>query len=184
MKGRFFLLFIYCVLFRLPGLAQIDEASVYMQYVGKADSAIAVHDYSGAISFLQNALREEPANPNNLLLFSNMGMLNYYLGNDSLALESLNIAHDLAPRSVTVLLNRAKVNMGTGRYSDALRDYTEVTDIDSTLVDAWIQKAMIQLKGGDVRGAEAALDRAKALEPEARETVTALAILYSKTNRP
>lgn len=155
-----------------------------MKFVESADSAIAAADYVKAITSLQKALRSEPANPNNLLLLSNLGMLNYYIGNDSVALATLNIAHDLAPSSVTVLLNRAKVNNGIGNFAEALLDYTEVTQLDSTLVDPWIQKGMLQLKGGDVRGAEAAIARATAIEPDSKETILANALLYSKTNRP
>lgn len=156
----------------------------YMEMVARADSCIGAEDYAEAIRQLQEAMRLLPSNPNNILLLSNMGMLHYYLGNDSVAVETLNMAHEMAPASVTVLLNRGRVNNTLGREADALRDFTEAARLDSTLTEAWVQRGLLQLRGGDVRGAEASLARAEELDPESRETVVSKALLYSKTNRP
>ena len=177
----FFISAVFCGLCNDPA----DEThSRYLDLVEKADSAIKAEDYLSAIDFLSEAIRSEPSNPSNVLLLSNSGMLYYYIGQDSLAMETLNIAHRMAPSSVTVLLNRAKVSAGTGNSAQALADYTLVTELDSTLVDPWIQRGILQLRGGDVRGAEASLAEAAKIEPNSRETYVAFALLYSRTKRP
>ena len=182
------LTFLLAVLMGVPlcmaqGKSEIAE-SEYFLLVERADSAIAKEDYTLAIDFLQKAMRLEPSNPSNILLLSNTGMLQYYSGMDSLAISTLNMAHEMAPSSVTVLLNRARVNAGIGNPSGALADYTLVTQLDSTLIDPWIQRGILQLRGGDVRGAEASLEKAASIEPDSRETFVAFALLYSRTNRP
>lgn len=182
------LTFLLAILMGLPlcmaqGNSEIAE-SEYFLLVERADSAIAKEDYNLAIDFLQKAMRLEPSNPSNILLLSNTGMLQYYSGMDSLAISTLNMAHEMAPSSVTVLLNRARVNAGIGNPSGALADYTLVTQLDSTLIDPWIQRGILQLRGGDVRGAEASLEKAASIEPDSRETFVAFALLYSRTNRP
>ena len=164
--------------------AQQAEDTEYLKLVEKADSAIGKADYSEAIGLLKQAMRLEPGNPTNVMLLSNTGMLHYYMGEDSLAIQTLDMAHDMAPSSVTVLLNRARVNNGIGRHSQALMDYTRITELDSTLAEPWIQKGILQLRGGDVRGAEAALAEAEKIDPNSREIFVAKALLFSRTNRP
>lgn len=161
-----------------------DLDNEYIRLVEQADSAINASEYELALELLKDAMRMEPSNPSNILLLSNTGMLQYYIGKDSLAIETLSMAHNMAPNSVTVLMNRARVNRGLGNYSDALADYNNALEIDSTLIDAHVQKAIIQLRGGDVRGAEASLNAAEKLDDKDTDLWVARALLYSKTNRP
>ena len=161
-----------------------EKENEYMKLIASADSAINQENYTIAINLFRDAMRLLPGNPNNILLLSNVGMLHYYLGNDSIALETLNMAHDMAPSSVTVLMNRARVNNGTGRYSEALKDYTLVAEMDTTLAEPLIQKGLLQLRGGDVRGAEASLAKAAEIDDKSNEILVSYALLYSKTARP
>lgn len=165
-------------------VATPDTTGLYMRLVEQADSLIAKEKYAPAIERLIEAMRTEPGNPGNVLLLSNRGMLHYYLGEDSLALACLDMARQMAPASVTVLMNRARVHNGLGNYSLAFADYDLATRQDSTLTEAWLQKGMIQLRGGDVRGAEASLFQAEKADPNSKELTLCQAILYSKTNRP
>ena len=57
----------------------------YLDLVEKADKACADGKWIEAASLLQNAIDSEPANPGNVLLLSNLGMVRYNLGLDSLA---------------------------------------------------------------------------------------------------
>lgn len=163
---------------------EVPSDTPYMQLVERADSAISASEYSLALNCLEEAMRLEPANPSNLLLISNAGMLQYYIGNDSLAIATLSAAHEMAPQSVTVLQNRARVFAGTGHPSEAMLDYQNVIELDSTLIEPRVQLAMLQLRGGDVRGAETSLDAAEKIDADDRDLSVARAILYSKTNRP
>lgn len=165
-------------------IADDDSDREYMRLVERGDSAIKAEDYNAAIDFFTSAMRLQPGNASNILLLSNNGMLHYYLGNDSMAIATLNDAHEMAPNSVTVLQNRAKVLNGTGRFSEALMDYSRIIELDSTLVEPWIQRGLLMLKGGDVRGAEASLAQAEKLEPDSRDIFVSYALLYSRTNRP
>lgn len=162
----------------------VEVESEYLRLVEQADSAIAASEYVEALDLLRDAMRLEPSNPSNILLLANSGMLQFYIGQDSLALSTLSMAHEVAPNSVTVLMNRARVNSALGNYSTAFTDYDRALQIDSTLIDAQVQKAVIQLRGGDVRGAEASLDAAEKLDEKNPDLWVARALLFSKTNRP
>lgn len=177
-------LIIFFCLSVFTGQYLLAEDPEYLQLIERSDSAIANRNYAHALDLIEQAMQLEPSNPSNILLLSNKGMLLYYIGEDSLAIETLNAAHNMAPVSVTVLVNRARVLNSTGNFSQALADYTLVTELDSTLIDPWRQKALLQLQGGDIRGAEASIERANEIEPDSIETLLINAILYSSTNRP
>lgn len=113
-----------------------DEESLYMREVDEADKALNGENWAAAETHLLNALRAEPANPLNTMLFSNLGVARHRMGNDSLALEVLNIAAERAPQSVKVLSNRAMVLYSMKRIDEAYKDYGRILEVDSTDVDA------------------------------------------------
>lgn len=151
--------------------------SKYMQLIGDADKAIEKGDYQQAINLLGEALRAEPDNSGNVMLLSNIGMLNYYIGADSLAIQYLTMAHDMAPESVTILSNRAKVLSETRRLGAALRDLKEITRLDSTLYRPYLNIGVIYLTVGDTASARIALDKMARLTDtsKSRECTAALA---------
>lgn len=121
----------------------------YMDYVEDADKAVAEERWDDAIDALESAMRLDPSNDMNVLLLSNTGMLHFYAGRDSVALTRLDAAHIIAPRSVTILCNRARVLTATGFVSDALADYDAATAIDSTAVEPYYYRGMIRMSAGE-----------------------------------
>ena len=83
------------------------QSSSYTDLVGDADKAIAAGKWDEAEQLLVKAMRLEPANPFNVLLMSNVGMMQFNQGKDSLALATLNTAHEIAPASITILGNES-----------------------------------------------------------------------------
>lgn len=128
--------------------------SKYMSLVDDADKAIKAEDYTKAIALLTEALRLEPDNSGNVMLLSNLGMLHYYTGNDSLAIGALSLAHEMAPESITILTNRAKVLTDARHYREAMRDYDAIISLDSTLFKPYLEKGVIYLILGDTNNAE------------------------------
>ncbi|MDE5607593.1 MAG: tetratricopeptide repeat protein [Muribaculaceae bacterium] len=158
--------------------------SQYIRLVDRADKAIADGDYKQAIALLGEALRTEPDNSGNVMLLSNIGMLHYYTGNDSLAIHTLSLAHDIAPQSVTILSNRAKVLKETGHYAAAIRDYDTIIAIDSTLYAPHLHKGVIYLSAGDTEAASTELRRVETMTDATKslECSAALAWLASMTD--
>lgn len=125
-----------------------QENTTYMDLVQKADEAIKDTHWYKAEELLIEAMRSEPANPGNILLMSNLGMVRYYSGQDSLALQTLNDAHVMAPQSVTVLQNRAKVLLGMNKSADAYKDFSSALALDSMLTETRFYHAMLALEQG------------------------------------
>lgn len=149
----------------------------YLNLMGRADSAIAKSNWTEAIDALNSAMRLEPDNPLNVLLLSNSGMVHHYAGNDSMALEMLSIAHDMAPTSVTVLRNRAKVNTYAGLINNAIDDYDKILKLDTTLVEPLFYHAMLNMDIGNLPQATTDIELMKSRHPYHTSTALAEATL-------
>lgn len=159
------------------------SAQSYLELVELADKSIAEGDWSGAETNLLEAISLRPEAPTNILLLSNLGIVQYNLGKDSLALASLDQAHRRAPKSVTVLLNRAEVLTAIGRDDEAYRDYTTVISLDSTLTEPRYMHAIMSLRRGDFNTSLADCKALEQMSPASEEANTAFGSYYSATEQ-
>ena len=113
----------------IAATAAIAE-SHYMKYVQWGDEAVANGKYSDAIECYREAMKAEPSNPQNVMLLSNVGMIQHYQREDSLALRTLTDARAIAPGSVVILHNRAKILESLGRPHDAILDLDKALEMD------------------------------------------------------
>lgn len=158
-------------------------ASDYLKYIELADEAVARQDWNRAEELLRAAMQSEPSNPQNVLLLSNVGMFQYYRGEDSLALHTLSEARAIAPASTVILKNRAAVLRGMGREDDALRDYDKVIEMDSLNYDAYFNRGYIRFTRGDSIGAKADFCILERLRPDDPNTLLVLAVMYSNQGK-
>ena len=164
--------FIIALVFVLSAVFQcfaIDDAD-RMKALAEADKAMSENRWADAEGLILEALRLEPANPSNALLVSNLGMVRFYQGKDVEALETLDEAHDMAPASVTILTNRARVKTGLGKVNEAIEDYKEVCRLDSTLTQPLFTLGILQLQTGDIDAARENAYRLEKLAPDGGET--------------
>ena len=100
-----------------------------MECVGK-DSLVQAED------LLKQALKLEPKNAHNALLFSNLGLVQRKLGRYNDAVESYTYALNIAPLAVPILLNRAAIYLEQGMQDKAYVDYCQVMDVDKKNTEA------------------------------------------------
>lgn len=112
----------------------IGVTSVFSQtYQELSDRAIVCTEQDSlaqAENYIRQALKLEPANPHNALLFSNLGTIQRRQRDYDQALESYTYALNIAPRAVPILLNRAALNLEMGRNEQARVDYSLVLDLE------------------------------------------------------
>ncbi len=164
--------------------ATATAESRYMKLVDDADKAIAKENWDEAIRLLSEALHEEPDNSSNVMLLSNLGMIQFYAGNDSLAISTLTHAHIMAPESITILTNRARVFAANGLLSRAIDDYDTISQLDSLQPHPYLNRGLIYLSEGDLSAATVQLEKLKKLAPDDPDTALALSALYSSTGHP
>jgi len=158
-------------------------AGDYLKYIELADEAVAKQDWDRAEELLRAAMQSEPSNPQNVMLLSNVGMFQYYRGEDSLALHTLSEARAIAPASTVILKNRATVLSHMGREDDALKDYDKVIEMDSLNYDAYFNRGYIRFTHGDSIGAKADFEILERLRPDDPNTLLVLAVMYSNQGK-
>lgn len=166
-----------------PGDSLSYDADPYYLLMGEADTAIAAHNWSEAADRLNDALAVRPDAPTNPLLMNNLATVYTYMGLDSLALATYDLALEKAPSMVTTLLGRGRLLLSRGRDVEAFRDFSEVLDIDSLSTDARYYHGLIALYAGNRDMAEHDFGIMRRVAPQAYDTAVALATLYSLTGR-
>lgn len=139
-------------------LAAAAPAQTLLDLAAEADKAISESRWDDSAALLNEAMALNPDNPSNVLLLSNLGLVYYYMGSDSLALATLDQAVAKAPRARRIISNRAEVLAAMGRRADALRDYTTLVELDSAAVKPRCIHALLSLEEGDSLAAAADAD--------------------------
>lgn len=116
-------------------VADSDTSSQYYALVDSADRRLQIQQWASAEELLIKALRLEPANPGNTLLFSNLGVAQMQQGKNPEALRSFALALTRAPKSTVILTHRARLFLSEGRVEEAEEDLGSVLAIDS--VNEW-----------------------------------------------
>ena len=119
-----------------------------------------------AEDYIRRALKLEPANPHNALLFSNLGTIQRRQRQYEQALESYNFALNIAPRAVPILLNRAAIYMELGRNNLAQADYSLVLDLEKNNEEALLMRAYIYMQQREYKMAKACGSRRSGKGPE------------------
>ena len=184
MKRLFLPLAIACA---LPAVAlepaDTITAKPYYLLIGQAEEAIAEDRLDQAAARLIEAMSVEPENPGNVLLLSNLGVVYWRDGRDSLALETFDRVLDEAPSMVTVRLNRGRLHLDMGHSREAYDDFSEVVEQDSLNAGARYYRGTMNLYGGHLADAEADFEVLRQLHPKALDTAVALSTLYSLSGR-
>ena len=155
--------------------------SIYLNLVEMADIAIAAEDWTTAEKSLLDAMRGQPANPANVLLLSNLSIVRFQQGKDSLALATINDAINIAPRSITALNHRARILKNMGRINDAYLDYQAILEIDSSLVEPRYMHGIIALSNNDYATAHSDFTKLAAIAPDDAYTIDGMAMYYYYT---
>ena len=149
----------FCLIFSFQLSAQ-----TYDEYISLAMDAIETDSLVKAEMFFKEALKLEPANIKNALLFSNLGTIQRRSGKKKEALDSYSLALNLTPYSVTMLLNRASLYLEMDMLDKAYSDYCNVIDLDAKNKEALQFRAYVYMRRRQY--SEARLDYQRLLEEE------------------
>lgn len=155
----------------------------YSRYLDLADEAAQKQDWDRAEQLLRAAMALDPSNHVNVMLLSNIGMYQYYRGQDEAALNTLTQAHAMAPGSTVVLKNRARVLSALGRNDDALKDYDLMLQKDSANYEGYYHRGRLRYEVGDTVGANADFAMLEQLRPNDQQTFLLLAVMCSNQGR-
>ena len=135
----FFLFFISCF---------SVVAQTYEEWIDSSFVALEHEKPLEAEAALLAALRLEPANKRNVLLWSNLGTIQREMGKHKEAMESYTIALAQNSKSATLLLNRAALFGEMDKPNDALTDYTAILLMEPDNENALYYRGLLYLQMG------------------------------------
>lgn len=125
------------------------SAQSYVELSNKAVDYIQKDSFAQAERLLIEALKLEPQNVHNVLLFSNLGLVQREMGSYDKAIESYSYALNLSPFAIPILLDRASLYMMMGKSDHAYLDYCQVLDKDKKNEEALLMRAYIYVTRRD-----------------------------------
>lgn len=160
------------------------SAQTYNELAERAIEAIEQDSLEKAEELIREALRLEPKNEHNALLFSNLGTIQRRQRKYEQALESYSFSLNFAPLSVPLLMNRATLLMEMGREEEARIDYSLVLDKAPDNREALLMRAFIYMQQRNYPFARADYRRLLQLDPSHYNGRLGLATLEQKEKKP
>ena len=155
-------------------------AQTYEELCERAATAIERDSLAQAEQYIRQALRLDPANGRNALLFANLGTVQRRRHQYAAALDSYTYALNMAPRNLPILLDRADLYLQLGEKEKARIDYSLALDLAPDNAEALRMRAYIYWEQGDYKSARADYERLLKLFPQDFEGRLGLAMLCQK----
>lgn len=134
-------------------------SQTYDQWVQKSFAALDADSTQQAINYLQNAMRLEPANPQNFMLLTNLGTLQRRVGQSEEALLAYSSALMIVPKSIPLLTSRAALYAELEQWEKAEEDYTTILYLEEDHEEALYRRGFVRFEKGDTLGARVDFER-------------------------
>lgn len=162
----------------LPAFAQNDSISTYDGWITASFDALDKDNNQRAEQCLKNAMRLEPANPQNGLLFVNLGTIQRRLGKLQDAEISYTCAISLLDENTVAYSTRASLYAEIEQYQKAIDDYSVVISRNPEDEDALYERALCRLMNNDTIGARLDLETIDKFNPKSAKSRLGMAIVY------
>ncbi|MDO4496675.1 MAG: tetratricopeptide repeat protein [Bacteroidales bacterium] len=153
----------------------------YDEWVAASYDMLDADSTRQAAECLKKAMRLEPANPQNGMLFTNLGTLQRELGELTDAEMSYSCAIALLPDASVPLLARAQLYAQMEKYADAIGDYSRLLEKDPENEDVLYERALCRLMSTDTIGARRDLEYIDTFNPKSAKSRLGMAIVYKAT---
>lgn len=163
-----------------PHIADLDTETPYFQAIDSAQNYIYSHDWPMAEQWLMKAFREDPDNPNNSLVLSNIATLQRYQGRLADAVKNYSLALDMTPHAVTLLLNRAALYVEMDSIGRAEDDYQRVCELDMYNTEARYSLGVLAMERGDNSRAEDLFNEIKRINSNSGLYHEGMALLHKR----
>ena len=162
----------------VPAFAQNDSISTYDGWITASFDALDEDNNQRAEQCLKNAMRLEPANPQNGLLFVNLGTIQRRLGKLQDAEVSYTCAISLLDENTVAYSTRASLYAEIEQYQKAIDDYSVVISRNPEDEDALYERALCRLMNSDTIGARLDLETIDKFNPKSAKSRLGMAMVY------
>lgn len=130
------------------------NAQSYEEWIEKSFDDLEKNDLAAAEVSLQNALKQEPAHPNNFALLTNLGTVQRQLGKPQEALLSYSAALNRIPANKNLLETRASLYVELGDNEKAINDFTTILHLEPDDQEALYYRGLLYLEEDNLLAAE------------------------------
>lgn len=138
--------FVYIFIWMGMMAGSLCAQSSYKEVVELAMEYARKDSLPQAEDLFRKALKMDPKNPRNALLFSNLGTVQKRMGKTGEAIESYSLALNITPYATAILLNRAALYMEQDLLDKAYLDYCNVIDLIPENQEARLFRAYIYMQ--------------------------------------
>ncbi len=135
-------------------LAASSYSQTYTEWVEKSFDYLEKKDLAAAEESLRTALNQEPANPGNFALLTNLGTIQRQQGKLEEAILSYSAALTRVPNNAGLLENRATLYVEMGDTEKAIQDYNALLMIEPQHQEALYYRGLLYLEQEDFLSAE------------------------------
>jgi len=128
-------------------------------------------------------MKMRPSSRANAVLFANLGRIQRQLGRSADAIQSFNLSLNMAPHSVSVLMERGNLHLLMENYDKAYNDYSNVLDINPNDSTARLYRAYVLMNKGDYKSARIDYNFLLAQNANSYKNRLGIAILNQKSGR-
>ena len=159
-------------------LAQNDSISTYEEWITASFDALDENNNAQAEQCLKNAMKLEPANPQNGLLFVNLGTIQRNQQKYQDAEISYTCAISLLEENTVALSTRASLYAEMEEYQKAIDDYSVIIGRNPENEDALYERALCRFMNNDTVGARFDLETIDKFNPKSAKSRLGMAMVY------
>ena len=159
-------------------LAQNDSIYTYEEWITASFDALDENNNAQAEQCLKNAMKLEPANPQNGLLFVNLGTIQRNQQNYQDAEISYTCAISLLEENTVAFSTRASLYAEMEEYQKAIDDYSVIIGRNPENEDALYERALCRLMNNDTVGARFDLETIDKFNPKSAKSRLGMAMVY------
>lgn len=168
--------FLAVILLILTGNRAVSQT--YEDWISRSFDYMDADSLAEAENCLKEAMRLEPANPRNGLLFQNLGTIQRRQGKLQEAETSYSCAIALLTDMPSIRVNRAQLYAEMERYDDAIEDYSILLEQEPQN-ETWLyERALCRLMNQDTVGARLDLEFIDSFNPHSAKSRIGMAIVY------
>lgn len=169
-KILIFIFISFCTLFQ-------SYSQSYNEIVDRAMKYALTDSLVQAEQLFREALKIDPNNARNALLFSNLGTVLKRMGRTDEAIEAYTMALNITPYSTAMLLNRGTLYLDKGLDSKAYVDFCNVIDLIPENIEARLYRAYIYMQRREYKEARIDYNVIVGKEPSHKAARIGLAML-------
>lgn len=135
------------------GSTDTPEYKRYLQLADSAQYFIGKENWSEAARCTREALRIDPANVGNIMLFNNLGLAAGMEGKIGEAMQCFEIALSRAPKSIPVLISKAKIQINSSDIEGAKETLDKILSLDSVAEWPLQTRGLLRMRDAEYKAA-------------------------------